>query len=795
MSENTVVKVDQSMFDANQLIRVLGTLNKKGFTTERQPHRRSRLLAVPDTIVALTPEQLQEVAKVAPSETAGKVVGSGYRSAAKPSGNGHAGTWQHRLKIAEWLTARGRSFRVKPTPDDKGRTIYVLSECPFNSSHGDPDSCVMQGADGKLYGQCFHDSCAGRGWQDFKAAIGPPEPDHYDPPLRPKREASAPHDEEQAEADDAVMAELRRVVKEDAEASIRQALQSPWITMLARLATRAPGDLELFYHELKDAKVKARDIAGLRTAVKAERKRLAKERARAARPCPPPAAQAATGALGGTPLLFENFFESQQECEDGKTTTVRVGYPIQHITRTLYAITKDWPKRVGNLLFARCGDKPLWLERTDDLFAWISRYLSDQLALPGNRAPNLLTWREGADMVSQGRFFAYLRQDTEEFEAIELSPHHPPMGRTYYLHPAVEGGDGKALRGLRERFCPATPIDGDLIEGYFLSLVWGGPSGQRPAWLITADDENDPEKGRGVGKTKFAELGASLVGGFISLSTNEDLGELKKRLLSPDALAFRVAILDNIKSLKFSWADLEGLITSEVISGRRLYHGEGRRPNTLTYVLTLNGASLSKDMAQRCVIVKLKRPKRDADWYETTLAYICEHRWAILGDIIARLKTDVPRMARHSRWGAWEDAVLARLPEPNDAQKVIEERQAEVDDDAGDAEIVRQAFVAELFAREHYPLYDKVRIPVSVAAAVLSRATRENWPTNKATTHLKTLHIPELRYSRSGSNGRNWVWTGEETIMTEPEDLKPRPEPKEEDESKGIEFDMDYRRR
>ena len=31
--------------------------------------------------------------------------------------------------------------------------------------------------------------------------------------------------------------------------------------------------------------------------------------------------------------------------------------------------------------------------------------------------------------------------------------------------------------------------------------------------------------------------------------------------------------------------------------------------------------------------------------------------------------------------------------------------------------------------------------------------------------------------------------------MTEPEDLKPRPEPKEEDVSKGIEFDMDYRRR
>src|SRR5207237_712960 len=47
-----------------------------------------------------------------------------------------------------------------------------------------PDSCIMQDAHGKLSAHCFHASCEGRGWQDFKEALGAPEAHHYDPPLR-----------------------------------------------------------------------------------------------------------------------------------------------------------------------------------------------------------------------------------------------------------------------------------------------------------------------------------------------------------------------------------------------------------------------------------------------------------------------------------------------------------------------------------------------------------------------------------------------------------------------------------
>jgi putative DNA primase/helicase len=109
--------------------------------------------------------------------------------------NGHAdadpfatnGEYQHRLNVPRWLQARGVPFREKSKPDNRGRTVFVLEQCVFDPDHGDPDSCIMQEPSGKLSAQCFHDSCKGRGWQEFKQAIGKPDNDHYDPPIKPRR--------------------------------------------------------------------------------------------------------------------------------------------------------------------------------------------------------------------------------------------------------------------------------------------------------------------------------------------------------------------------------------------------------------------------------------------------------------------------------------------------------------------------------------------------------------------------------------------------------------------------------
>jgi hypothetical protein len=455
---------------------------------------------------------------------------------------------------------------------------------------------------------------------------------------------------------------------------------------------------------------------------------------------------------GGDPSKetgFRNFYEVIRK---GKKP-LRFGFPVQRIEARLRHIGGGWPRRVGNLLFAEAPNcRPLWLERPPQFFAWVSRLL------PGDVAQNPLAWADGSDMVSEGRFHAYLAQTAVDYDAIELFPHHPLLPRTYYMHPQPVGGDGAALRELLGIFTPATLVDFDLLKAFFLSLFWGGAPGARPAWLFTSDD--DPQGGRGVGKSTVAKLGARLVGGHIDLATNERMTDVITRLLSPDALERRLVLLDNVKSLKFSWAELEALITTDSVSGHRLYHGEGRRPNTLTVCITLNGASLSRDLAKRCVIVKLKRPQYRAAWEEDAIRLIESRRWEIVGDILTELRRDEEPLSVCSRWGAWEGAVLSRVADPSECQKVIGERQEEVDDDTTEADLVRDYFSEQISHRRHDPSRAVLWIDSRTAAHWCNEALNENRPTQRATSYLETLGITELRYSRRGDRGRGWTWRG-----------------------------------
>ncbi len=282
--------------------------------------------------------------------------------------------------------------------------------------------------------------------------------------------------------------------------------------------------------------------------------------------------------------------------------------------------------------------------------------------------------------------------------------------------------------------------------------------GQRPAILLTSEEE-DAERGRGVGKTTFVKALSRLMGGHVEARPDDGLDKLITRLLSPEAMDKRLVLLDNLKTLRFSNAEIEGVITSDRISGRRLYAGEGQRANSLTWFLTLNGASLSRDMAQRSVIIRLRRPPHDPKWEESVYDYIDSSRWAIIGDIIAKLKAPGTHLHRYSRWSAWEAAVLSRVADPAEAQKVIEERQREVDDDAAEADIVRAGFVEELKRRGHIPERVVVFVPSIEVARIVNDATGERRATNKVSTYLRTLNIPELRKS-ADDGARGWRWTG-----------------------------------
>jgi hypothetical protein len=193
-----------------------------------------------------------------------------------------------------------------------------------------------------------------------------------------------------------------------------------------------------------------------------------------------------------------------------------------------------------------------------------------------------------------------------------------------------------------------------------------------------------------------------------------------------------------------------------------MYVGEARRPNTLTWFITLNSETLSKDLAQRCVIVRLKRPPYDATWEGRLWAYMDEHRWAIIGDILALLKAERPKLAKYSRWARWEQDVLACVPDAEACQKVIAQRQGDVDADQEDADNVREAFYQAI---KLYGDSDPDKVVLFIkgddAAQIYSLATGKDCERQTASNYVKALDIPELRKTRGGERKlHGFRWTG-----------------------------------
>jgi hypothetical protein len=245
-------------------------------------------------------------------------------------------------------------------------------------------------------------------------------------------------------------------------------------------------------------------------------------------------------------------------------------------------------------------------------------------------------------------------------------------------------------------------------------------------------------------------------------------------LLSADARRKRMIRMDNIKTLRLSWADLEGLITSPEISGKALYRGEGCRPNTFTVTITLNGASLSKDLAQRSIPIQAARPKFASEWEQNVLQYIDTYRWEILSDIGYLLEVERGSVVTKTRWSAWEQHVLSKTNCLVECQALIVERQKLIDDDEEERANVAEYFIAQLVANRYEPSKAHIVIPSRTLAEWLSAATNsvKKYATNTASTHMKTLAIPQLTYHRQ-TNNRAWIWKGEDAGPGEPKPFIP----------------------
>lgn len=431
--------------------------------------------------------------------------------------------------------------------------------------------------------------------------------------------------------------------------------------------------------------------------------------------------------------------------EDGEET---IPLAMREVIAGIVERTGGWPKRqVRTLFYEPKPGEISYFGTPASLFGWLSSHCG------------VIEWRRGIGYVSKEEAFEELRRTAEAFNAIEFVPHEPPVSGNFYSCETPPVGDGQSLSRLLDFFCLATPLDRELLAALFATPLWGGPVGTRPAFMVTA------QAGRGKGKTTAAKLVAQIYGGAVDVSAKEAITDIKTRLLSDDAAGKRIVLLDNVKTPRFSWGELESLITAAEVSGKRLYQGNGARPNLLSWIITLNGASLSTDMAQRTVEIRLASPTYGDDWESRVTSFITDNRQEILGDLIGLLRRPQTRLPKYSRWATWEAAILSRLQNPAECLDLILARRSEVDVEEEEGNQIEELFREKLEELDYEPDRDDVFIPSKIAAMWYQDATGDrNCKTTGASRAIRQARnegritrILESRASNSGKRGFRWV--------------------------------------
>jgi len=161
-SDGIKCKIDTSVSNAARIIKLYGTMSRKGENTEENPHRRSYVLFAPDNIEIVPHELL--------------VLASGEMETTHEDIERLFTKKEDFKPLIEYLNEWGVTWYKKfRKADDLG---YKLDICPFSSEDHRGDAYVSQNIyTGELTAKCFHESCGGQNgpnrWKEFRAIYDP----------------------------------------------------------------------------------------------------------------------------------------------------------------------------------------------------------------------------------------------------------------------------------------------------------------------------------------------------------------------------------------------------------------------------------------------------------------------------------------------------------------------------------------------------------------------------------------------------------------------------------------------
>jgi hypothetical protein len=146
---DSAVQVDQSLSNAARIVKIFGSIARKGDNVPDRPHRLSRIIDAPSIIQPVPQRLLEEFAATLKDP-----------DPPRPGPSAARGQFDIQDFIARHLKAG------TPEPYEGGWRWRI--DCPFDELHRSPDAAVFQRANGSLAFKCFHNSCAGKGWRDVR---------------------------------------------------------------------------------------------------------------------------------------------------------------------------------------------------------------------------------------------------------------------------------------------------------------------------------------------------------------------------------------------------------------------------------------------------------------------------------------------------------------------------------------------------------------------------------------------------------------------------------------------------
>lgn len=158
------VKIDTTNSNPSRICKLHGTMAQKGRSTQKRPHRMSRILSVPDEIQQTQEEILRRLAAELPDDEP--------KADRRPAGRG---IQQQTFDLLKFMKEHGLTIHSERSNDRA--EIYELEECPFDPSHKEGDAKIFHYHNGAIAFKCHHDSCRQYKWQDVRLKF---EPDAYD---------------------------------------------------------------------------------------------------------------------------------------------------------------------------------------------------------------------------------------------------------------------------------------------------------------------------------------------------------------------------------------------------------------------------------------------------------------------------------------------------------------------------------------------------------------------------------------------------------------------------------------